>query len=79
MCFVWNKQEKEVSNVALSKEFLIQMLQIRGYTHLRTKLGIKPLTECPENQLNGVYNSGKYRKRAERPQPKKEKQYEFNF
>ncbi len=64
--------------MALSKEYVIQMLQLRGYTHLRTKLGIKPLHECPENQLSGVYNSGKTYKRKKKTQPK-DKQYEFNL
>ena len=70
---------KEVVRVALSREYLVQMLQLRGFTHLQTKLGIKPLAECPENQLNGVYNSGKSYKRAKKLRPKREKQLEFNF
>ena len=65
--------------MAMEKQLLIQLLQLRGFTHLWTKQGIKPLHEVPENILNGVYDSGKCYKRAKKkPQPK-DKQLAFNF
>ena len=43
----------------MSKDMVITILRHRGYVDLRTKQGVKPLSECPENQLWAVYRAGK--------------------
>ena len=43
----------------LPKHLVVSILRHRGYVDLRTKQGVKPLSECPEYQLWAVYRSGK--------------------
>lgn len=43
----------------LPRDLVIVILKHRGYTNLRTSVGVRPLEQCPEYQLNAVYRAGK--------------------
>ena len=45
--------------MGMSREMIICILKYRGFTELRTRQGVKPLEQCPEYQLHGVYRSNK--------------------
>lgn len=44
---------------------MVRILKTRGWINLRTRVGIRPLSQCPEYQVRAIYLSGKHYKRKE--------------
>ena len=44
----------------VEKQLMVNILKSRGWVTVRTRIGVKPVSEAPEYQIRGLYLSGKH-------------------